>query len=317
MPAPLRVIFMGTPAYACPTLEALWASPHDVVAVYTQPPRPAGRGHHLQLSPVHALAQEKGIPVFMPSRLSSPEDQQAFHALNADVAVVVAYGLLLPLPILEAPRLGCYNGHASLLPRWRGASPLQRALQHGDALSGVTIMKMDRGLDTGPMALTQTLPLEPTLTTPQLHDALSQMTATLMLEALDALQAGTLSVTSQPSQGVTIAPKLRKEEGLLDWRKPAEVLEREVRAFQPWPGSQGRVGDLTFKVLQAQVVSSTAGAAPGTVMTDGFLIACGQDALQIQRLQIPGKAAMDVQAFLRGHTIKAGQRCDLLAEDNS
>jgi methionyl-tRNA formyltransferase len=300
----LRLAFMGTPDFAVPSLEALRAAGHDIAAVYCQPPRPAGRGQHPQPSPVQAAAEAAGLAVRTPGRLDA-EAAAAFAALALDAAVIVAYGLILPKPVLAAPRLGCLNVHASLLPRWRGAAPIQRAILAGDTLTGVTIMQMDEGLDTGPMLLAETLPIGPQATAHALHDQLAALGARLVLDALDGVAAGRLAPTPQPAQGATYAKKLRREEGLLDWRRPAVELERAVRAFDPWPGAFFAHQGERIKLVAAELVAAPSGA-PGTVLDAHLAIACGAGALRPLRLQRAGRAPREVDAFLRGYPIPPG-----------
>lgn len=295
---------MGTPDFSVPALKALIDAGHEIAAVYSQPPRPAGRGHKLTPSPVHAYAESQGIDVRTPKSLRNAEAQAALAALNLDCAVVVAYGLILPKPILEAPRLGCVNIHASLLPRWRGAAPIQRAIQAGDAESGVTIMQMDEGLDTGPMLLSESVPITAETTGQSLHDALSDMGGRMIVAALDGLDTGTLKPVAQPEAGVTYAAKLTKEEALLDWTKPAAELERQIRAFDPWPGSFFLHQGERLKVLNAELAAGS--GTPGTVLDDALTVACGTGALRLLRVQRPGKAAMDAGALLRGYPLPKG-----------
>jgi methionyl-tRNA formyltransferase len=254
----LRLAFLGTPDFALPCLEALSAAGHDIAQVYSQPPRPAGRGHRAKPSPVQALAEAQGWPLRTPVSLKDPTEEAAFAALNLDVAVVVAYGLILPASMLAAPRLGCLNLHASLLPRWRGAAPIQRAILAGDRETGVTIMKVDQGLDTGPILLQNAVPLGPRSTAQELHDDLASLGADLMVQALEGLDQGQLAPRPQPDQGVTYAAKLGRTESRLDWRQSAAELDRRVRAFSPWPGAvaelPGPKGPETIKVLAVEVL---------------------------------------------------------------
>jgi len=302
----LRLAFMGTPDFAVPILEALRAAGHEIAAVYTQPPRPAGRGHQPQPSPVARAAAAAGIPVRTPARLDAAE-VKAFRALVLDAAVVAAYGLILPPTVLGAPRLGCINVHASLLPRWRGAAPIQRALLAGDSETGVTIMQMDAGLDTGPMLLKEAVPIGPKATAQELHDRLAALGASLVVRALAGLAAGTLAAVQQPAEGVTYAKKLAREEGRLDWRKTAAELERAVRALNPAPGVWLEHGGERIKVLAAEIVAAASGA-PGTVLDAALTVACGSGALRLTRLQRPGRAPMEADALLRGFAIPAGTR---------
>jgi methionyl-tRNA formyltransferase len=302
----LRLAFMGTPDFAVPSLAALIDAGHDIAAAYCQPPRPAGRGNKLQSSPVQVFAESRGVPVRHPTRLRDPAAQAEFGALGLDAAVVAAYGLILPKPILAAPRLGCLNVHASLLPRWRGAAPIQRAILAGDAESGVTIMQMEEGLDTGPILLAESVPLGPATTASTLHDTLSALGAKLILEALGRLATGSLAARSQPEQGVTYAAKLTREEGRLDWRRPAAELERAVRGLNPWPGVWFELAGERIKVLAAELTSGPCGAVPGTVLDDSLAVACGAGALRPVLLQRAGRAPADGSAFLRGYAIPRG-----------
>jgi methionyl-tRNA formyltransferase len=299
----MRIVYMGTPDFAVPALVRLIEARHDIACVYTQPPRPAGRGGREQMSPVHQEALRRGLTVRHPASLKSESAQQEFAALNADVAVVAAYGLILPKPVLAAPRLGCINIHASLLPRWRGAAPIQHAILAGDTETGVTIMQMDEGLDTGPMILQEKIPIGPATTGQSLHDALAELGAQLIVPALDRVAAGA-KPPPQPD-GATYAPKLTREDGRLDWRRPAAMLERQVRAFDPWPGAWFEHRGERFKVLRAYVAPGHAGAAPGTVLAD-LTVACGEGALNIASIQRAGKAAMSAADFLRGYSIAPG-----------
>jgi len=297
---------MGTPDFAVPALAALVDAGHDMAAVYSQPPRPANRGMKPAPSPVHRFADAAGIPVRTPATLKDPAEQAAFAALGLDAAVVAAYGLILPPPVLAAPRLGCLNIHASLLPRWRGAAPIQRAILAGDAQTGVTIMQMDAGLDTGPMLLAETVPIGPDTTGASLHDALAALGARLIVAALDRLAAGALPATPQPADGATYAKKLDRAEARIDWAQPAAAVERKVRAFDPWPGTWFEHAGERIRVLAAALADGRAGAAPGTVLDDRLRVACGDGAVRILRLQRPGKGALEAEAFLRGFTLPAG-----------
>ncbi|KAA5605347.1 methionyl-tRNA formyltransferase [Roseospira marina] len=296
---------MGTPDFAVPALEAV-ADAHRVVCVYTQPPRPAGRGKKPRPSPVQQAAEARGLPVRHPATLKDPADRQAFADLGADIAVVAAYGLILPRPVLDAPRLGCVNIHASLLPRWRGAAPIQRAIMAGDAETGVTIMRMEAGLDTGPMLLTGTVPIGPTTTAATLHDALAAQGAPLILEALEGLAAGTLTATPQPEDGITYAAKIDKAEARLDWTQPAAEVDRRIRALSPFPGAFFDRGAERIKVLLATPVPGRAGAVPGSTLDDRLTVACGEGtAVRLECLQRAGKGPVDADAFLRGRPIPA------------
>lgn len=313
MTAPLRLAFMGTPAFAVPSLRALAAAGHTIVAVYTQPPRPAGRGHATRLSPVHEVAEANGWPVRTPRSLRDAAEHEAFAALALDVAVVVAYGLILPPAILSAPRLGCLNVHASLLPRWRGAAPIQRAILAGDVETGITIMQMDEGLDTGPVLVRDAVPITAETTAADLHDCLAERGAALLMEALDGFTNGRLTATPQPSEGATYAEKLSRAESQLDWRRPAAALERQVRALSPWPSATFETAEERIKVLAAQALERDHGAAPGTVLDERLTIACGEGALRPTRVQRPGRAAMETDAFLRGCAVPGGTRLPLPA----
>lgn len=309
---PLRIIFMGTPAYAVPTLEALHAAGHEIVAVYSQPPRPAGRrGLALRPSPVHEAADALGVSVFTPKSLKSDEEQQAFRRLKADVAVVVAYGLLLPAPILEAPRFGAWNGHASLLPRWRGAAPIQRAIMAGDSQTGVMVMKMDEGLDTGPVALTKAVEITGHVTAGELHDRLSEITASLLVEAMARLERGELPVNPQAETGVTYAAKISKAETRVDFTLPAAVVHNHVRGLSPTPGAwfELRSGDRTerVKLLETEIIDMhDTNATPGTILDDRLAVACGKGAVRLLRLQKAGGKPLAAQDFLRGVSIPTG-----------
>jgi methionyl-tRNA formyltransferase len=299
----MRIVYMGTPDFAVPALRALIEAGHQIICVYTQPPRPAGRGQREQISPVHEEAVRRGIPVRTPVSLRSEGAQKDFAALKPDVAVVAAYGLILPKGILAAPPYGCINIHASLLPRWRGAAPIQRAILAGDSESGITIMQMDEGLDTGPILMQARRAIGPTTTAQDLHDSLATLGAETIVAALEKLQPGLLKAQPQPG-GATYAPKLTREEGRLDWKKPAAVLERQVRAFTPWPGAWFEHDGERIKVLAATTAD---GAGPaGTVLDDHLTVACGEGALSIARVQRAGKEAMDTDAFLRGYPIPRG-----------
>jgi methionyl-tRNA formyltransferase len=300
----LRLIFMGTPDFSVAILAALIEAGHEIAAVYSQPPRPAGRGHKEQLTPVHAFAAERGLTVLTPKSLRNAEAQAEFAAFKADAAVVAAYGLILPQAILEAPAKGCLNVHASLLPRWRGAAPIQRAIQAGDAESGVTIMQMDVGLDTGDMLLVGRLPITATTTGQSLHDDLAALGAKLIVEALDQLPS--LTPTPQSDEGVTYAAKLTKEEGRLDWSRKASELDCTIRAFTPWPGVWFEVNGERIKLLAAEIVSGS--GEPGTLLDDALTVACGEGALRLQKLQRAGKGALEAEAFLRGYAIPKGTK---------
>ena len=308
----MRLAFMGTPEFSVPCLKALLTAGHQIAAVYSQPPRASGRGMKETRSPVHLFAQSQGIEARTPARLNGAEAQDAFRALDLDGAVVVAYGLILPLAILQAPRLGCFNVHASLLPRWRGAAPIQRAIMAGDAETGVTIMQMDAGLDTGPMLLSARCAIGPEDTSGLLHMRLSQLGADLMVQALDAIAAGSLRPRAQPESGVTYAAKISKDEARIDWRRTARQLDCHIRGLTPAPGAWFSApqngGDIRIKILRA---SPVAGAGPaGTVLDDQLTIACGAGALRILQVQREGKAPSDAASFLRGFALPAGLLLD-------
>ncbi|MBI4183580.1 MAG: methionyl-tRNA formyltransferase [Proteobacteria bacterium] len=303
----LRLAFMGTPEFAVPTLKALLAAGHLIGAVYTQPPRPAGRGYQPQPSPVQVFAEAHGLTVLVPASLRGDEAVQAeFSALGLDAVVVVAYGLMLPKRMLAAPRLGCLNVHASLLPRWRGAAPIQRAILAGDRRTGVSIMLMDEGLDTGPVVLARMVPITLKTTAEGLHDELARLGADLVLEALDGLAAGRLDPRPQPSEGVTYAPKLDRDEGRIEWAKPAATLERMVRALNPWPGVWFSHQGEAIKVLAAELAGRPAGAQPGTVLDERLTVACGEGALRLLKVQRAGRQALSAGEFLRGRPLAPG-----------
>ncbi len=297
----MRLTFMGTPDFAVETLKALIGAGHQVTCVYSQPPRPAGRGMAERPSPVHAFAASQGIEVRTPASLKSPEEQARFAALDVDAAVVVAYGLLLPKPVLDAPRRGCFNVHASLLPRWRGAAPIQRAIMSGDAESGVTIMRMEEGLDTGPMCKTGRLAITPTTTAQSLHDGLAALGATLMV---DVLAQEKTTCVPQPAEGVTYARKIDKAEARIDFTRPAEEVRNHIHGLSPFPGAWFPVNGTRVKVLLCEVIDAK--ATPGTFIDDRLAIACGTRAIRLLRLQREGKGAMQAEDFLRGFPIAAG-----------
>jgi methionyl-tRNA formyltransferase len=303
---PLDLVFMGTPEFAATILAGLLASPHRMLAVCTQPPRQAGRGHRVQPSPVQALAERRGIPVRAPQSLRDAAAEGAFGALGADAAVVAAYGLILPPAILAAPRLGCLNVHASLLPRWRGAAPVQRAILAGDRETGITIMQMDEGLDTGAILLQQAVPIGGKTTAGELTAALAVLGAELVLAALEAAARGALRPHPQPDIGVTYARKLGRDEARLDWRGTADLLERQVRAFDPRPGAFFLLGEDRLRVRAAETEPHVGSDVPGTVLNERLSIACGDRALRPTRLQRPGRLAQDVADFLRGYPIPPG-----------
>ncbi len=310
----LRLAFLGSPGFAVPALDALHDAGHEIRAVYTQTPRPAGRGQRPVACPVHVRADALGLAVRNPVRLRRDEAEWAhFAALDLDAAVVAAYGLILPRPMLEAPRRGCLNIHASLLPRWRGAAPIQAAILAGDAETGITIMQMDEGVDTGPALLREAIPIGPRDTTPMLQASLAAIGAKLMLRAL----AGPVAPTAQPEQGVTTAPKLLREDGIVDWARDAGMIDRQVRALTPWPGTvttleapgggaPARRPPEPLKILAATAVGAPRIAVPGTVLDGALTIACGTGALRLERVQLAGRPALDTDAFLRGRPVPPG-----------
>jgi len=294
----MRLAFMGSPDFSTPALRALHAAGHDIAAVYCQPPKPAGRGHALRPCPVQVAAERLGLPVRTPARLrGDAAAERAFAELDLDAAVVAAYGLILPPAMLAAPRRGCLNIHASLLPRWRGAAPIQAAVLAGDAETGVTIMQMDAELDTGPMLLAEAVPIGPATTSAMLHDTLAALGARLILRVLDAAP----SPVAQPAEGACYAPKLTRAAGRLDWTCEAAALERQVRAFDPWPGAFTTLNGAGLKVLTA--VTAEGSGPPGAVLDRRLTVACGAGALRLTRVQLAGRPAMDADAFLRGHAV--------------
>jgi len=312
----LRLAFMGTPEFGLPALQALIEAGHDLVAVYAQPPRKAGRGHRPQRAPVHAFAEARGIPVHTPGSLRTTEAQAEFAALHLDAAVVAAYGLILPPPVLAAPRLGCLNIHASLLPRWRGAAPIQRAILAGDSESGVTIMVMEEGLDTGPMLAMTRLPIAASTDAPTLHDAIAAAGARLIVPVLADFAAGRLQPQPQPTDGITYARKVDKSEGAIDWARPAMELCRLVRALGQSPGVWCHAPDpqapegppVRLKILKAALADRAASAVPGVVLDRAPTIACGGGALRLEMLQRPGKAPQSAELFLNGFPLPPGSR---------
>jgi methionyl-tRNA formyltransferase len=304
----LRIVFMGTPDFSVPSLVELAGAGHEIVACYSQPPRPAGRrGLELKKSPVHEQAEKFGIPVFTPENFKAQEDCDRFTAHDADVAIVIAYGLLLPEVILNAPRLGCYNGHASLLPRWRGAAPIQRAIMAGDVETGVNIMKMDAGLDTGPVALEGRIAINGTMTAGDLHDHLSQLTADLMVRAAAALEKDSLELTPQSQDGVTYAHKILKDETRIDWTKPSLDVHNHIRGLSPFPGAWCEM-QISGKLQRVKVLASKpidANGEAGSLVKDDLTIACGEGAVRLTRLQRAGKQAQMGDEFLRGNQIEA------------
>lgn len=299
----MRLVFMGTPGFAVVTLKALSAAGHQIAAVYSQPPRPAGRGMAERPSPVHAFAQTQEIEVRAPVSLKSSDEQKSFAALRADAAVVVAYGLLLPKAILDAPRLGCFNVHASLLPRWRGPAPIHRAIMAGDAETGVTIMRMEDGLDTGPICKMGRIAIHSTVTAGELHDALAALGARLMVETLAQPSIG---CSAQPAEGITYAKKIDKAETRIDFNRSAAEVRNHINGLSPFPGAWFAVDDTRIKVLKA--ASLDAAGAPGTVLNDELGVACSSGAVRLLELQREGKAPMDAAAFLRGFPLAKGAR---------
>jgi methionyl-tRNA formyltransferase len=307
---PLRLIFMGTPEFAVPTLLELVAHGHEIAAVYTRAAKPAGRGMTLQPSPVEQEARRLGIPVLTPATLKTPEALEAFRAHHADAAVVVAYGMILPKTILDAPRLGCFNLHASLLPRWRGAAPINRAIMAGDAETGVMVMKMDAGLDTGDVAMAERMTITDAMTAADIHDALARLGADLMVRAIGALERGKLQLTKQGDQGVTYAAKIEKAEARIDWNKPARAVLRHIHGLSPFPGAWCEMtieGEpVRVKILRCELAGGS--GAPGDVLDDHLAVACKEGALRILELQRAGRQPMKAEEFLRGTPLKAGAR---------
>ena len=301
---PLRLIFMGTPDFAVPTLLELVGRGHDVAAVYTRAPRPAGRGMALQPSPVEREARRFGLPVATPATLRTAEAQAQFAAHAADAAVVVAYGLILPRPILEAPRLGCFNLHASALPRWRGAAPINRAIMAGDSATAATVMKMEEGLDTGPVAMAEPVAIAPDMTAGELHDVLAQLGTDLMARALAALKKDALVLAPQQSEGVTYAAKIDKNETRIDWTKPWKAVHDHCRGLSPFPGAWCEIAGARVKVLRT--TRGEGAGAPGTALDDRLTVACRDGAIHIVELQPAGKRAMKTDEFLNGNPVPAG-----------
>lgn len=302
----MRLIFMGTPDFAVPTLVELAARGHEIAAVYTRAPKPAGRGMDVQHTPVEQEARRLALAVHTPRTLKDDEAQAAFRAHNADAAVVVAYGLILPKSVLEAPRLGCFNVHASLLPRWRGAAPINRAIMADDAESGVTIMKMDEGLDTGAMAMAERMPIGSDMTAGDLHDALSRLGADLMLRALAAAERGSLALTPQPAAGVTYAEKISKNETRINWSKPWKQVHDHIRGLSPFPGAWFEIDGVRVKALRS--TKGDGSGAAGTALDNKLTIACGAGAVRLTQVQRTGKQPMSVDDFLRGTPVKPGMR---------
>jgi methionyl-tRNA formyltransferase len=307
---PLRLVFMGTPDFAVPTLLELVAYGHEIAAVYTRAPKPAGRGMKLQATPVEQEARRLGIPVLTPTTLKTEEAQQEFRAHNADAAVVVAYGMILPQAILDAPKLGCFNLHASLLPSWRGAAPINRAVMSGDAETGVMVMKMDVGLDTGDVAMAERLTITDRMTASDVHDALARLGADLMVRAMAGLERGALQLTKQSANGVTYAAKIEKAEAKIDWNKPAHAVLRHIHGLSPFPGAWSEVSvdgeAVRVKILRCEPAKGT--GAPGALLDNQLTIACADGAIRVVELQRAGKAPMKAAEFLRGTPLKPGAR---------
>jgi methionyl-tRNA formyltransferase len=307
---PLRLIFMGTPDFAVPTLLELVAHGHEIAAVYTRAPKPAGRGMKLQPTPVEREARRLGIPVLTPATLKTPEALEEFRAHAADAAVVVAYGMILPQAILDAPPLGCYNLHASLLPRWRGAAPINRAIMAGDAETGVMVMKMDVGLDTGDVAMAERSAISDTMTSADLHDALAPLGADLMVRAMGGLERGALQLTRQSEEGVTYAAKIEKAEARIDWNRPSRNVLRQIHGLSPFPGAWCAVAidgeQARLKILRCEPAKGA--GAPGDLLDEHLAIACGDGAIRILELQRAGKAPMKAVDFLRGTPLKPPAR---------
>jgi methionyl-tRNA formyltransferase len=307
---PLRLIFMGTPEFAVPTMLELAAHGHEIAAVYTRAAKPAGRGMKLQPTPVEQQARRLGIPVLTPTTLKTPQASEQFRGHSADAAVVVAYGMILPQAILDASPLGCFNLHASLLPRWRGAAPINRAIMAGDGETGVTVMKMDAGLDTGDIAMAERMPLTDAMTAADVHDALARLGGDLMVRAMGALERGMLQLTKQGDQGVTYATKIEKAEARIDWNKPARAVLRHIHGLSPFPGAWCELAiegeQVRVKVLRCAMVDRSGVA--GEVLDDRLAVACRQGAIRILELQRAGKQPMKAEEFLRGTPVKAGAR---------
>jgi methionyl-tRNA formyltransferase len=303
---PLRLVFMGTPEFAVPTLIEIVGHGHDVVAVYTRAPKPAGRGMELQVSPIEREARRLGLPVLTPTSLKTPEAQQTFAA---QAAVVVAYGLILPKPILDGVPLGCFNLHASALPRWRGAAPINRAIMAGDTETAVAVMRMDEGLDTGPVAMTEPVPIDPFMTAGELHDRLARLGADLMVRALAALEKGALTLTPQPNAGIAYAAKIDKTETRIDWSRPWNAVHDHCRGLSPFPGAWSEMQDgAPIRVKILPTARGEGSGPPGTVLDENLTVACGEGALRILELQRAGKQAMTTEEFLRGSPMPPGTR---------
>ena len=307
---PLRLIFMGTPEFAVPTLLELVAHGHEIAAVYTRAAKPAGRGMKLQPTPVEVEARRLGIPVLTPTTLKTPEALEQFRAHNADAAVVVAYGMILPQAILGTPKLGCFNQHASLLPHWRGAAPINRAIMAGDIETGVMVMRMDAGLDTGDVAMAERMAINDAMTAADVHDALARLGGDLMARAMGALERGKLQLTKQSAEGVTYATKIEKAEARIDWNRPAREVLRHIHGLSPFPGAWSEMPiegeQVRVKILRCAMASGS--GAPGEVLDDHLAVACKEGAIRILELQRAGKQPMKAEDFLRGTPVKAGTR---------
>jgi methionyl-tRNA formyltransferase len=307
---PLRLVFMGTPDFAVPTLRALHTDGHEIVAVYTRAPKPAGRGMKEQVTPVEREARQLVLPVLTPKSLRTPDAAETFRAHRADAAIVVAYGLILPQPILDGTRLGCFNLHASLLPRWRGAAPINRAIMDGDSESGVMVMKMDAGLDTGDVAMVERLAVTDSMTASDLHDALAKVGAPLMVRAMSALQRGEMKLTPQAEQGVTYAAKIDKDEARIHWTKPARAVLRHIHGLSPFPGAWTEVElddqPVRLKILRCELAPGR--GAPGELIDANLTVACGDGAIRINELQRSGAKPMSADVFLRGTRLARGSR---------
>jgi len=305
-----RIAFMGSPDFAVPALSELLARGRNVVCVYSQPPRPAGRGQQLRKTPVHAFAEARGIDVRTPKSLKKAPEQEAFAALDLDLAVVVAYGLILPRPILDAPRFGCVNLHGSLLPRWRGAAPIQRALMAGDAMTGVQVMQMEEGLDTGPVFATATTLIDVDDTAQTLHDRLATLGAPLLADTVDAILSGAARAVPQGEEGVTYAKKIDPAEARIDWTRPAREVDLQIRGLAPFPGAwfevPGDKGPLRMKALMSR--TGLGAGLPGELLDDNLLVACGEEAVRLLRVQREGRQAMEASEFQRGAPLLAGFR---------
>ena len=300
----LNLVFAGTPAFTCPALDALAASKHQLSAVYTQPDRPAGRGRRMQASPAKLWAEQHKIPVYQPLNFKNQAAQDELKALKPDLLVVIAYGLILPQAVLDIPRLGCINVHASLLPNWRGASPIQASLLHGDAETGVTIMQLDAGMDTGPMLTRATCKIPADATASSLHDTLAQLAPAPLLEILDALAEGRAHSVAQEHTHASYAPKITKQDAVIDWNKPAINIERQIRAFNPWPIARTEAGEHTLRVHQARALAESTDAEPGTILsldTSGMFVATGENTLRIEIIQFSGGKALSVSDWLNAN----------------